>query len=64
MFAFLSHCKSYRLPIDVQLDIYGAEIYGAEIWGYNSAECLEIILKKFLKHLIIKTEIKIKKLFR
>ena len=55
MFAFLSRCKKNRLPIDVQLDVFNKTVvpcmlYGAEMWGYNSAECLEIIQKKFLKY--------------
>ena len=55
MFSFMTKCKQNHLPIEVQLDVFQKTVvpcmlYGGELWGFNKAECLEIIQKKFLKY--------------
>ena len=55
MFSFLTRCKQNHLPIEDQLDVFKKTVvpcmlYGGELWGFNKAECLEIIQKKFLKY--------------
>ena len=55
MFSFLTRCKQNHLPIEDQLEVFQKTVvpcmlYGGELWGFNKAECLEIIQKKFLKY--------------
>ena len=55
MFSFMTKCKQNHLPIEVQLDVFQKTVvpcmlYGGELWGFNKADCLEIIQKKFLKY--------------
>ncbi len=57
MYSLISKCRRLSLPIDIQLHLFDALVlpimlYGCEIWGTGDYEELEILHRKFLKHIL------------
>ena len=57
MFSLLSKCRSLRLNVDVQIELFDKMIlpimlYASEVWGYENIDLLEKLRLKFCKYVL------------